>query len=130
MAIDGGKLVEHFCIGHKEKITLGEYWWKKTKIGKKIAYFCDKCEFCEGCQRVHPLGENGGGVFRGSPTKFWCYKWAKSSPPSPMKKAEGLSPAEVLSGVHLGYEPHFEGASQETYSEMKQKNREAVKDLK
>ena len=125
------KPVTHFCVGHKKKLTLSDEWcWNKIKIGKKTAYYCNHCIYCEGCKRIHPLAENGGARGSGNPTKYWCFKWVKSTSSSPEKRADGLSPAEILSGVHLGYEGgHFKGASKETYTEIKQKNKEAVKQL-
>src|SRR5574340_359760 len=94
--------VVHYCIGHKEKIKLGAGWWNSEKRGKKTVYWCNKCIYCEGCQEVHPLGKYGGAVGRGNPTKYWCYKWAKGSSPSPEKRMQDLSPEQVLSGVQYG----------------------------
>lgn len=121
------KPATHYCIGHKEKLTLdGEMWWHKIKEGKKTSYLCNKCIYCEGCKEHHPVAKYGGAIGRGNPTKYWCYKWAKGSSTSVEKKMQDLSPEEVMSGVQYGMDKIYEGNSNDWGKE----HAEQVKTLK
>lgn len=97
--------MKHYCIGHKQKLELQEDWaWSIVRIQGVKKYVCNKCIYCEGCKEYHPIGKYGGAKGYGHPTKFICFNWTKPNKPSMAKRMEGMSPEDVMSGVHMGNE--------------------------
>lgn len=112
-----------FCIVCKKKHQEDSYRWRKAEAG----FYCHHGIDCIGCKEIH---YNDTGFTRINSQGSICGKWAKSAPPTMEQKMAGLSPEEVMSGVHLGNEmlPYFKGKSSNNYSEDRAKQTKELRD--
>lgn len=100
-----------YCQACKKRHSLEvSSWvdWDKKILGKKTVYYCPKGMDCAGCKMIHTRTpsithctrqdrETGEKI-----TGWYCEKWVGSSPPSMAQRMSGMSPQDVVSGVHLG----------------------------